>query len=195
MPAADHEVNMYQRFGGRACLVPVMGVTLGLALPAAAQQPTPKVEVSVGYVVVRDQDIYRETFPLGWNIDVATQMTRRLTIVGEVGGAYRHVDLLGTGFDLSVHTLMAGPRLSGWQSGRLAPFAHILVGGALVRASVFGERSSTIMLALQPGAGVDVRLTDLVGVRIGGDYRLSLSGGAEIEFRVGTGAVFRVGRK
>ena len=105
---------MFQQFGERARLVPVIGVTLGLALPAAAQQPTPKVEVSLGYVVVRDQDIYRETFPLGWNVEVATRWTRRLNIVGEVGGAYRNLDLLGTRFDLNVHTFMAGLRLSGW---------------------------------------------------------------------------------
>jgi len=187
---------MFQQFGERARLVPVIGVTLGLALPAAAQQPTPKVEVSLGYVVVRDQDIYRETFPLGWNVEVATRWTRRLNIVGEVGGAYRNLDLLGTRFDLSVHTFMAGLRLSGWQRGRLAPFAHILGGGARVGARVFGEGGSSTMLALQPGGGVDVRLTDLVGVRIGGDYQLILSGiRPDIEFRVVTGAVFRVGRK
>lgn len=184
---------MFQRFGGLARLGPVIGVTLGLALPAAAQQPAPRLDVSVGYVVVRDQDIYGRTFPVGWNVDVATRMTRRLKIVGEVGGAYGNLDVLGTRFDLNVHTLMAGPRLSGWQSGRLAPFAHILVGGARNMASVFGESSSTTMLALQPGGGVDVRLTDLIGVRIGGDYRLILSSGAE--FRVVIGAVFAVGKK
>ena len=101
----------------------VIGVTLGLALPAAAQQPTPKVEVSLGYVIVRDQDIYQETFPLGWNVEVATRWTRRLNIVGEVGGAYRNLDLLGTRFDLSVHTFMAGLRLSGGQRGRCGPRA------------------------------------------------------------------------
>jgi len=82
---------MFQQLGERARLVPVIGVTLGLALPAAAQQPTPKVAVSLGYVVVRDQDIYRETFPLGWNVEVATRLTRRLNIVGEVGGVYPRI--------------------------------------------------------------------------------------------------------
>ena len=143
--------------------------------------------------MVRDQDIYGKTFPVGWNVDVATRMTRRLKIVGEVGGAYGNLDVLGTRFDLNVHTLMAGPRLSGWQSGRLAPFAHILVGGARNMASVFGESSSTTMLALQPGGGVDVRLTDRIGVRIGGDYRRIPSSGAE--FRVVIGAIFPVGKK
>ena len=189
---------MFQRFAEcvrRAPLIIALGVILGAASPAAAQ-PAPKAEVSFGYVLLRDQDIYRETFPLGWNVDVALRLNTRLTIVGEVGGAYRNLDLLGSAFDLSVHTLLAGPRLSAWRSGRLSTFGQVLVGDARVRGSVFGETGSTTVLALQPGGGVDVRLTDLLGVRIAGDYRRLLAEGAdEKEFRFVVGAVLRAGRK
>jgi opacity protein-like surface antigen len=63
-----------------------------------------------------------------------------------------------------------------------------------VRGNVFGETASTTLLALQPGAGVDVRLTDRVAVRFGGDYRRLLAE-AETEFRFMAGAVVRAGKR
>jgi hypothetical protein len=65
--------------------------------------------------------------------------------------------------------------------GRVVPFAQILTGVAHMRAQVrltpgFFDRSDTIEdsttdVALQPGGGLTIYLTDRVGARLAGDYR------------------------
>jgi hypothetical protein len=76
---------------------------------------------------------------------------------------------------------VAGPRVF-YKSGRLMPFAQFLVGASVRRVkqsvvSDFGSHNGSISrteLALQPGGGLTVLVTEHVGIRGAVDYRALL---------------------
>ena len=100
-----------------------------------------------------------------------------------------------------------GPRFS-VQAGSVKPFFHIM-GGAVrsVRKIEFFSHTST-NLAIMPGGGIDVDVTETLAVRFQGDYRLVLFGdpadssaslvsadGSDFnEFRFNIGIVFKFGQ-
>jgi len=104
-------------------LILVSVCVLRFAVPAFAQT-TPIVEVSGGYSFLRDQEI-EENFH-GWVASVAGNLNSWFGIVGEVGGNYRTIQVFGTDVDLSVHSFMFGPRLSGRQRADVTPFFQFL---------------------------------------------------------------------
>lgn len=145
---------------------------LGFALPVAAQD-VPKIELSGGYQVLNDRSA-EETFPAGWYVDVAGNVTRMFGIVGEVGGSYKTLsDLVDV--KLKVHTFMAGVRVSSRANAKVVPFAQALVGGWRAGGSVgilgISVGASETDAALQVGGGVNVMATGNVGIRLGADYR------------------------
>jgi opacity protein-like surface antigen len=161
-----------------------------LALPglAAAQEanapPIPVVEVSGGYMLMRDTDL-DENFPGGWYFSGAANLTRWFGLVGEAGGSYKKLEEgfsgLGMASRLQLYTFLGGPRFF-YQAGRVVPFAQVLAGAAHARAKVkmdfpdelggFQQYSlSETDFAIQPGGGVTIYLSDRVGVRLAADYR------------------------
>ena len=80
------------------------------------------------------------------------------------------------------------------QVDRVAPFGQVLIGAAYYRLSNPGTSASVDGwdVALQPGGGFDIVLSDLVALRIGFDARvLFIEGEAETEFRFTTEVTFR----
>ena len=101
-------------------------------------------------------------------------------LVAEVGGGYttnsqrisinRTVDVTS-----KVHAFMGGVRLNARIAPRIVLVHPVLVGGA--HASVNTEAvgvtlsPSDTKLALQPGLGINLMVTDKIGIRVAGDYR------------------------
>jgi hypothetical protein len=160
--------------------------------PSSAQDidtlPVPIVEVSAGYVLMKDTSAEHK-YPAGWYVSAATNLTRWFGVVGEASGSYRSSDatfLSGT-LTLSekaqVYTFMGGPRFFR-KVGRIVPFGQALVGIATERLQQTETRTegyaagvntwspSSTNLAVQPGGGLAVYLTEAVGLRVSGDYRI-----------------------
>jgi hypothetical protein len=143
------------------------------ATPARAQDDSP-VDVSVGYSSMRDYD-GEVTFPRGWFATLGADVVGPLAVVGDVGGSYKSMGGLDVRVAVRLHTVMGGPRAQ-WQLGRVAPYAQMLFGVARMSTTFFlpGEKLSDARhhLALAPGGGLDVQLTNRVAVRGGASLRL-----------------------
>jgi hypothetical protein len=107
---------------------------------------------------------------------------------------------------------VAGPRFH-LPVGRMRPFVHVMAGATRsLRQIEFFAHSST-NLTIQPGAGINVDLTDLTALRIQGDYRriffptpdqtrpgelsslVSKDGADYQDFTVSVGVVFKLGQR
>ena len=144
--------------------------------------------------------------PAGWYVEIAGNVNRWFGIVGEVGSAYgtegerisnnRIADVAST-----LHTFMGGIRLSARLNRRIVLVHPVLVGGAhaAVRTDAGAEalRSSETQFALQTGVGINLAVTDDVGMRLAADYRRVVLGADRIddsEYRVILGIVLPFGK-
>ena len=156
-------------------LVLVVFVLLCLAAPVAAQD-IPWWKIAGGYSFTRDVTD-EATLPAGWFVSGAGNVTDMLAIVGEVSGAYKDNSEPELGFEavVALYTIMGGVRYYR-RRARVTPFAQFLLGISSWRTSAtFGGFSrSTVSgphFVIQPGAGVDIRLTDRLAARVQGDWR------------------------
>ena len=140
----------------------------GFVSPASAQN-IQSAEISGGYqwltAKTSDEDGWR-TFPKGWYVDVAGHVTPMLSIASQVSGNYRTFE--DEGFDLALHTFMAGLRAT--SSGRVRGHGQFLAGVASLKASDDVASDSETDFALQFGGGVTVPVSGRVGLRLGVDY-------------------------
>ena len=154
------------------CICVTAVLSLGLAETAAAQFS--RFDVSGGYQFARTGD---QALPIGWSADIATNLNGTWSIVGEVSGAYRieEDEDLGVDVRLSVHSLGAGARWSSRVATRIIPFLQVLGGAARAAANArlfdtdVGDASTNFML--QPGAGVNLKMTETLGLVGQVDYR------------------------
>jgi len=179
----------------------------GFASTAAAQD-RPSFEASGGWSLLHTTEV-DETLPVGWYGDIAANVTNTIAIVGQVTGNYKSINETTTDFgvpvtltaDLKLHTFMGGVRFSARQHPRVVPFGQVLFGLARLSASVeagataggqtmtFNESESENELAIEAGGGVNIRLTERVGARLGASYvRFGGDDGGNA-FRVGAGVV------
>jgi opacity protein-like surface antigen len=164
--------------------------------------------IDTGDLPVRDVD---QALPTGWFIDLAGNLNRHLGVVFEAGGNYKSISESATfagiaasaTVDLRVHEFMGGVRYSSRANPTVVPFGQFLVGAVNGSAkatasgsipgypgfSFSGEASGTDM-ALQTGGGMQLRLTDRFGVRVGADYiRILADEGGVNAFRFAAGVV------
>jgi hypothetical protein len=176
----------------RCTFIVVSGLVLVLALPAYAQE-TPAIEVSGGYSLVRDHDI-EENFH-GWLASVTVNLNSWLGVVAEAGGNYKTVSFDGEGVDVSLHSLLGGARISARQRTGVVPFGQFLIGVVRGSASAFGESYGETEFALQPGAGLELRVHPAFGIRVGGDYRRVFFADGTNQLRAHVGIVIGAGRR
>ena len=169
---------------------------LGLSSSASAQ--TPKGEISAGYQVLH---ALNDTLPVGWYVDLAGNMNRWFGIEGEVGGAYRiKSEAISINRTLDVtsklHTFMGGVCLSARINRRIILYHPVLIGGAHASMSTdtvgVTLSPSETKFALQPGIGVNLMVTDKIGLQVAADYRRVFLGedrGVENESRFTIGIV------
>jgi hypothetical protein len=191
----------------------VLCVTLVLAFPfASAAQEAPRAEFSAGWRLLHAMDVLAEedeTFPAGWYADVSFNLTDIIALVGDVAGAYKTFDETVTEFgvrvdveaDVDVHTIMGGVRINARPTPRVTPFGQILFGMArgsfriegtttvAGRQITLSESESETEFAIDAGGGVNINVTDSVGIRINGSYiRIGTDDGGN-GFRFGAGVV------
>jgi opacity protein-like surface antigen len=161
-------------------------LAVGIPIAGSAQEtgtaPVPAVELSGGYTFLRDGLKDGMNFPAGWYASTAVNLNRWFGLAGEVTGSYKNnvnvgVEELNVSPNASEYTFMGGPRFAG-KVGRVMPFGQFLAGAAHMRATVdtpmggLGHFTvSDTQFAFQPGGGVNVLLTDNLGLHFAGDYR------------------------
>jgi Outer membrane protein beta-barrel domain len=152
----------------RGCLTLVLVLGRFVA-PASAQEA--HVELSGGYQLISLEPGHdTQTLRTGWYGDLAGNLTRVLAIVGQVGGNYRSRDVLGNDLRFSMHEFMGGIRASRTANTTVVPFGQVLAGPVRANLSLMGEGVSVTKFALQFGGGVNWRLTQRIGIRVGADY-------------------------
>jgi outer membrane protein with beta-barrel domain len=167
-------------------LVPVLA-----AVPAAARASQGGGEIHGAYSILHDNDS-DETFSSGLLVGVGFSVSREVSVIGEFS---RHSKDFKSGnlnvLNVSVKTYMGGLRF-----GR-GFYAQFLVGGVSGSVGLFGlTASSKSYFGIQPGVGVDLPLTDVVSLRVGGDYRLVFAEDKNSgEWRGHVGIAFHLGRR
>lgn len=172
-------------------LVGLLGLTLLLPLPAAAQGPTgvqprgetPKAEVFLGGSYIRsDGANFR-----GWNGSVAGNVNDWFGIVGDFSGHYFPQG------NAHIYTYTFGPQLSYRKNARVTPFVHALFGGARIG----GGGASLNGFGANIGGGVDIKVSNSIAIRaIQADALITHFGGSTTtDPRLSFGIVFRFGKK
>jgi hypothetical protein len=117
-----------------------------------------------GYQLLHLSD---QTFPFGLNVDAARHYGS-LGLVAEVGFAIDSEEELGVDLDATAWNFGAGGRWTGFNSGRLWPFAQVLVGAEVLRASAeigdIDESETETSFMLQPGVGINFIVTEGIGL-------------------------------
>jgi opacity protein-like surface antigen len=151
-------------------LVGLAVIALALAVPAMAQDETPRFEAFAGYSFLHSNDsIFGTAYTYNFNGgsgQVAYNFTNMFSVVGDFGGyttdSYSNGALLNT----NVISYLVGPRVSFRSFGsRIVPFAQFLVGGARIANSITNPAVSDNEFALAVGGGVDYKLTHYIWIR------------------------------
>ena len=159
---------------------------LALSANAAQAQDQPSFEASAGYVYLNDLRL-GTTFPSGWTASAAARFGRLWT-VAQLDGSYQTYSLGISDVHLSVHTLMAGPRVVA-RVGPFVEFGQFLFGVVRGHGSTFGVGSSSRHFGLQPGAGLDYPLSRSFAARLELDGRL-IPSTDQVEVRAAAALVY-----
>ncbi len=183
-----------------------IGLVFGFAMLCAVSSSWASGgEIAGGYSYMYDNDI-SESFPGGWFVSAAANLTNMFAVVGDVSGNYKSDSTSSGGAtataSLKVHTFQAGPRVMG-RSGPISVFAQFLVGAATASAGVnasgggvnLSVSSSDTEFCYQPGAGVDIGFSEGAAIRLGANERfIHSTGNTSKEFQFVAGLVLRFGR-
>jgi hypothetical protein len=178
----------------------VLILVSGFALPAKAQDVTPRFEAYAGYDYMRDNatnDIThvppsQSVNGNGGSGQLEFNATRWLGVVGDLGGYAVARNGFATTHQISY---LAGPRVN-FRGGRVTPFAQVLLGAMWASdAIVLGSKFA---FATAAGGGIDVRVSRHFAVRpVQAEYFLTkFRDGAndrQNNFRYSAGIVFRFG--
>ncbi len=176
---------MRKSFWGLALLA-----IFALALPAKAQDETPKAEVYAGYDYVRVNALgYSFNFN-GGSGQLAYNANQWLGIVGDLGGYYT-----SNGFHAGIFSYLFGPRINFRGYRKLTPFAQALVGGA---RSI--DNSPLNAFAMTAGGGVEYKNSEHIAIRpVQAEYILTkfvdCASNRQNNFRHSAGIVFRFGTR
>jgi len=170
--------------------VMVVGLVVLAAGPAAAQTRDAPWQVAGSYGYLHESGVGggpSTTYAKGWFVAVDRRIGGRFRAIGEIGGSYHDNAAVET---QSLYAYLGGIRVNLLRLGRAHVFVHVLAGVERFSEPGFSEHG----FAFQPGGGVDVAITQRVGVRVQGDYRAAHQEGVTInEARFGIGVVFGFG--
>lgn len=169
--------------------------------PALAQ--TPAGEISAGWAFLHSLDAANEgldefaNFPLGFHVGGAGRITDFLGIAGDLGWNQKSQDFFGVDTKLSFTTFSGGPRF--YFGDRVTGFVHALFGGIRGEASASfegeSESESETEFMIQPGGGVDVRVSDSVAIRAQFDYQWINAEDTDGNVRFVVAAAFYLGER
>jgi len=172
----------------------LIGAVLLMSGTAIAQN---RGDISGGYRFAQSEGV---SYPAGWYADVTLHANDLVSIVGDVGGAYKS-DSLGAGsvtqsVDSSIHTFMGGVKVNvRTRDTDVVAFGQALVGAATLKLSTSGSgialSRSTTEPALGASAGVDVNGGIPVGLRFEIGWLRVFEDEASNAFTFSIGAKFR----
>jgi hypothetical protein len=171
----------------------VVALTLAVPSRAAAQaRAQTRANIGAGYSYLHETGASSVTYATGWMISAANKPNPSISWVGEAGANYRNI----AAFTQKLASYLGGARFA-FGGGQVAPFAQALVGVEHYSEPGFAETG----LAVQPGGGVDVALTDRLALRAQLDFRWvrvgangALPAATFKEWRLGIGAAIGLGR-
>ena len=180
-----------------AGFVVVLAVVLCVPVAAAAQS-APKGDFALFYSAVNDDDM-DETFTAGGGLSFGVYVTPWLGLVADVSAHTKSVEDSGATADMTFASALGGIRL-GRLSGKARPFVQVLTGATRAKVAMsIGSISfdeSKDFFTIQPGAGVDIGVTDSIGIRIQADYRNVQHGNKwKAQYRGVAGVVFAFGSR
>jgi hypothetical protein len=136
----------------------VLAVGLVSAPASLLGQDVPKAEMFGGFGIVHVDEGASSQTPIGFQVNVARNVSSRVGIVGDIMGAYStSTDCWACKF----YSLTGGLRFS-HRTDKATVFAQALLGGLKYR----GIGEDDIHFTMQYGAGVDVRASNRVSVRV-----------------------------
>ncbi|MGH9841711.1 MAG: outer membrane beta-barrel protein [Blastocatellia bacterium] len=178
-----------------------------LAMPLAAHAQ--KAEIFGGYSYLRGDDCDDNSGPNcdggldlhGFNVSFNQNLVKWAGLKLDISGHYGDVTVIPgqPKFDLDTYLFLAGPQFNLPKFARLRPYGHVLLGVMRVNVTSFGALGRTSVrdsaFALAVGGGLDVKVTDLVAVRLfQADYILTtFDSERQNNIRASTGVVFRFG--
>jgi hypothetical protein len=183
----------------------MLGAVLGaflLSTVAASAQDMNSNNVFAGYSLIGANLFSGEHVNLnGWNISAEKKYLPFFGIVGDVSGLYGSKNLPGSTAcvaancmvhgDVSEYTFDFGIRGS-YAAKTFRPFAEALFGAARVLESGPGLTNNSFGFDSMLGAGLDCRLTRMLGCRVDVDYIVTGSFNArQNSIRASTGLVLR----
>lgn len=160
----------------------VLAAAIGLlaAGSAAAQaQSTPAFDLGLAWSFLQDKQL-DERFDRGGLVSLGITISQGSSLVGEL--SYHEKDLIvspdaeaeaasGATIKTSFGSLMGGFRF--WGKGKSRVYIQVLAGGARTKLEAGpADVTTETKFALQPGAGIDLRMSNSVALRAGGDYRI-----------------------
>jgi hypothetical protein len=169
----------------------VCGVMLGLAGIAVGQE-TPKIDIFGGFSYLRvhsgevpTDNALNGILPVshrnvnfnmaGWNGSATENLNYWFGGEFDARGAYSSPTFTYPGLPVSttpvltkIHAFTYGPRFSFRRIPRVVPYAHILLGAAILDATTnqSGTSASTAALAVIPGIGLDVNVSQRLAIRL-----------------------------
>ena len=185
----DKETRVRRRL---EILILVLLCLLAVNRAAQAQATRPSGDAAAGYSSLTDvtSDSSSSDRYTGWLASAAWPVLgRKILATGEVGSNWRSNVVSET---QRLTSVLGGARYLVTQSPRVVTFVQGQVGMERFSEPGFDESG----LAMQPGAGVDVYLTSLLGVRAQADMRFSKQNDVSYrEVRVAVEAVLRLKRR
>jgi hypothetical protein len=211
--AADRQISGGKMLGGnmRRLILGTVGLLLFSVSGWAQEYNYPKAEVfggfsisSIGFPTIDPVTLLptttRESF-MGWQASIDGNLNRHLGFVGDFGGQYKTIGILGTNVGLSNYEYLFGPRIN-MRMNKINPFVHFLFGASRTSAAVTDPLTGTTIavastgLGLGIGGGVDVSISHKLALRIPQfDWTPSHAGGVWTNnmIRIGIGLVFKAG--
>jgi hypothetical protein len=170
----------------RKLFVSILLMVFAFATPSPAQRHI--ADFGIGYSLLHDGDA--SVTGHGFNAAIAGHFNEWFGLEGEVGMNFDSLQLLSTDVDVTMTSFAGGPRVS-MDLPMATPFVHFLLGGMNADAGALGSSVSETVFIIQPGGGIDVWLSDRMGLRFTGDYRRWFDEGeAGNEVRFTAGIVF-----
>jgi hypothetical protein len=183
---------MSNRSTGRAAFL--VGLVLLTAASSFAGQ-SPRLDVSVSWSALCS-GYYDSCLPTGATATLSYNTNDWLSIVGEVGEHYESRVAPNRVFrDVSLTSAMGGVRLRRPTESTVIPFGQLMVG--LSRGSS-GALNAFSYTAVQLGGGMDVMVSRRVGIRLQGDWRVTVANEPNVgerDLRVAAGILFAFGTR
>jgi hypothetical protein len=181
------------------CSIAVWTLTvLVIVAPVSARAQTPPMPPTDLFLGYQTLHIPGQNYPLGIAVGVTHGLTEMIRIVGEVGVSIDQQSASNLNGTLTLYHYGIGPRVIA-SSGRVLPFAQVLVGGVHTRADLTSPAGAPFTASgnafmIEPGAGVIVPLSRTFGLigafnyrrvffKDAGDNETSVFVGVRIAFR------------